>query len=240
MFFFEELVKSIEVNWSFLDCFREEIEILFFAEKKIIDNSISYIEKLEAELNKCIKEEPEFADSTDEEERESLHNQYINHKYGYTENLYEQIKQNQRKAYTLSIFSFIEGKLKYLCEHISKEFNIHLKLSKDKNISYVEKYWLFLIKDLKIEEANISEFYNNIIQVKDIRNIIAHNNSIIKKSKYSTIETTKGLGLIGGAVKTLIITDDKYVFDLLENCQSFFKELVKYINNRHIQLKGRH
>lgn len=229
-----QLLDENSLNWNDLYYYREDIEMIIEAEKKIAKNSEIFTQKLDYELRQKVKQDIQLTGNPSNEEEEQYEHQYYEHYYGRIDRGIKLILQNQRKASVLSIFTIIEGQLKILCDLIKIEFT--LAKPNKRTADYIQHYLTYLEERYELNISSLETTYNEIKNQKIVKNIIAHDNSIVKTSKIEIINSIEGLSVLTHSSE-LNISGDNYVLNLLENVEVFFKELLKLIDNRYKEVK---
>jgi hypothetical protein len=116
----KEFEKEFGLNWENIYHCREDIRLLFSAEKSLIDNSEKFIQELKLELKKDIENDKILNTESKNEYDEHEKAQCYYHYYHHRETGIYQLIQNHRKGAVLSIYSLIEGQLKNICTQIQK------------------------------------------------------------------------------------------------------------------------
>lgn len=226
--------NELGLSWENIYHCREDIRLLFSAEKSLIENSENFIQNLELELKEDIKTDEILSRVSKNEYDDYEQGERYFHYYHHREIGIYQLIQNHRNGAILSIFSLIEGQLKNICTQIQKEFEFKIKLNDLNGADYINKYWIFLTKVFCIKTKQIEKFYTPIKQRKYIRNKIAHSNSIIDDNKIEFVQQLKGI-----TVKNKIIEINDYIFieNLIQISKEFFENLILVINDRYTELK---
>ena len=227
-----------EYHWSDLYYYQSDFDLVFLAEEKIIQNSEKYIHSLRDELKQKIDRDEYLGQLSPNQKEGDYAAQYYEHYYGDFESLIEQIQSNQRKAFVLSIFSYIEGHLLTLCDIIQDRFQFE-KTPKDlKGSDDIGRCINYLTKVYGVNYSKIEPKYTFIKQQKFVRNKIAHNDSLLDEGNKQLIKQTEGLELrrFGEKCK-ILITSDHYLTRLLEKRKEFFRTLVELIDERCGELK---
>lgn len=239
MNFTTKYLEEFELAFSDLYYFREDIKMIFNAEKKIIENSENYSKNLIADLKIKVKKDNNLLLSPKSEQDYMDQAQYYDHYYGETETFIEQLFENQRKAAILSTFSLIEGQLKVLCKLIQNEFNFKIKLNDLNGSDYINRYWIYLTKVFEINPSDLEALYAPIKEKKYIRNKIAHSNSMIEAGKVKFINDIPGLKVISYSDDHKVkITSFTFIESLMQNGEDFFNKLIKVVDTRYKAIKN--
>ncbi|WP_242927368.1 hypothetical protein [Pontibacter vulgaris] len=229
--------NSSKVGWPDLYYFQEEFDLIFFAERKIIENAEQFIKGLDNDLKLKVKSDSELQKKALDEQEEAYQAQYYDHFYGHTELIINQVLQNQRNASVLSIFSLVEGNLKALCNLVEGEFNFKIKVNDLGGSDDIQKYWVYLDKVFCLDTSKLEPFYTPIKQQKYFRNKIAHNNSKIDENRIQLVRQTPGLKVTSyGKNHILTIAKPDYVEKLLTDSQAFFDNLIELMHERFAEL----
>ena len=142
------------------------------------------------------------------------------------------------KSFIVSIYSFFEHKL----NQISLICKRHLKLkTQTKNYakkvkganSYIEKYNFLLTSEVIPNLKNYESKFDTIKKWKELRNLIVHNNSIIK-SNYPDISSFPTISIVDEVIK---IVGDKDVLDFLYLVEAYLKIVVDLTNEKYDLIK---
>lgn len=131
------------------------------------------------------------------------------------------------KSFIISIFSYIEYYLSYLCDSIYKNKKVMFS-HKDIKGDGVTRAVTYIEKTLDIQFPQNEQLKNDFKIIKLIRNSIIHNNAYINKDQYQTlnnfvknnpsyIEMSYGkLKIKKGLVKYLIEINDQFISEIGE------------------------
>ena len=232
MSLYRELIESYEpeFTWNDLYYYNEEIKTLFYTHKEIVNNFENFMCEKKELLDKRIKSDAELAFSPNTEEEASFQEQYREHYYGEAESMLERICDSQRKAFILSIFSLIEGQLKNLSDLISKKigYNGNRKKIKYTTDGYIEHELEFIENKYQINLSNITEVLETIVKYRNIRNAIAHNNSIFNLDEKEKIPNIEGLRLrTYNSTIEVEISNKKFVLNFIALAEDFLKISIK-------------
>ena len=149
------------------------------------------------------------------------------------EMIIEELQRQQRYAICLSIFSFLEGRLKSICDKIEQRFEFKIKLDDLNKRNDLMRYWNYLVKIYEIDVQKITPFFTPLKNQKIVRNIIAHQDGIISKEQKGKINIVSGLGKkqIDNELR-IEIKDTSYNIYLLEKIEVFFEKLLFAIDKR--------
>lgn len=228
-----DLTNVEEVQWPDLFFYYQDFQLMFFAEKRIIENAEEFIQRLEDELKLKVASDKMLQEKPIDEQEESYQAQYYEHFYGDAEKVINQVLQNQRKGSVLSIFSMIEGNLRVLCNLVQNKFSFKIKINDLNESDDLQKYWMYLSKVYEIDSTKLEPDYTRIKQQKYFRNKIAHNNSNIENKMIQSVRQTRGLKVNSyGDINELEITEVEYVKNLLLWGESFFGTLIELMEER--------
>lgn len=232
--------ENFKINhWGILNYYDYDLDNLFIAEKKLIENAEKYSKTLIEEFREKVKNDAELQATPRNYEEGSIQAQYYGHLYGHTEKINDQILQNYRKSSLLSIFSILEGQLKLISKLIEDEFDFSVKTKHITGSDYIHKYWIYLTKVFELDPVNVVDEYNLIRQHRYVRNKIAHKNSEIEDNNLTFVKKTNGLSIRKfGNDNILEISNDEYVTEILDLIKSFFNKLVRSVDRRYGEIKN--
>jgi hypothetical protein len=221
-------------DWGDLHVVELQADLGYQALMEINIHQSSLIDQLTKEFEEKVKNDKNF-----EELEEQFHGSYYGSMYEWDEWLIYQISIRQAYATCLSIYSFLEGQLKSICELIQQEFDFKVKLNDLVNSEDINRYWLFLSKVYSIDLDPLDPYYTKIKQQKNIRNIIAHNEGYAKAEYRNKIINAPGLKIkeLDNQLQILITTD--YNLFLLKESKNLLDNLLLIVDKRYQQLKFR-
>jgi len=181
-------------------------------------------QKINEGNNKLLEE---FKDE-DEDVAWSMYNQF--HVY----NSLNYFSDSVLKAFVISIFSFFELKLKQFSEICEKQEFTTKKISdfkktQKKVVSSIEKYNSFLISEVIPELSQLDSDFNELIIWKDLRNLIVHNNSILKNHNID-LTTLKSIKIEYDKLK---IVDNNDVLRFILLVEGYLEGIVYLINQKY-------
>lgn len=223
--------KDDRTKWEFLHHMEYEIELALEAFKNINTNQENNLEQIEDKLKKQIKEDKNLQ-SLELEYQDS----YFFHIYERDIQVIEQLKQHQRYGQILVVFSFLEGRLKIICNEIEEEFKFKIKIDDLNNSNDLMRYWNYLEKVYELDPVKVEPSFTPLNQRKIIRNIIAHQEGICQKGQQlSKLKSVQGNGFLIKA-RQIIIQKNDFINYLLTKIELFFKELLKAIDERYKEI----
>lgn len=219
-------------KWADLNYFEFENKIAFDALKSLNLNQEKSLSESKVVLDKNIEDFRKGLELLSEHEQES----YIYQKYYLDEVIINELQIIQRYSSILSIFSFYESRLKMICELIETEFEFKVKIKHLNNYEGdLNKYWNYLSKVFEIKTDSIENLFKPINVHKKIRNAIAHHNGKTNEK----IAPQEGLTLNKIGDKFQIVIDENiYINNLLQNIEIFIRELLIEIDKRYFELKS--
>jgi hypothetical protein len=210
-----------------------EIEIGIDAIKTILNKQDIIIDETKSKLTKSI-EEDDYLKSIKKEDRED----YISQIYQREAFVISEISTHQMHSLCLLVFSFTEGRLKYICEFLETRYQHKIKCEDLSTNDDLMRYWNFLTKVYEINPYKVEKYFTPIKQQKIVRNIIAHQDGKPRKEQISKINIIKGLEVIEYGENYLIkINSKEYIVFLLDKVELFFKELLKAIDIRYEEIE---
>jgi len=143
----------------------------------------------------------------------------------------------QRYSLCQSIFSFFEGRMKTVCEQIEERFNLKIPKKNKNGQGDLDRLWKFLLDFFELDNHPLEAAFIEINRQKLTRNIIAHQDGVVRAAQENDIVLMPGLELHRyGAFCQLVITDTAYVTGLLDKIYIFLKLLLLDIDARYIAL----
>lgn len=192
-------------------------------EELILENHQKLIDEVNSnvELNKM-----------EEEDRAA----FFEFQYGFSQSVLDELERIQRYAMLTSIYSYIEGRLKNICEFIETNLNIQPNLASFKDQESLVRYWNYLIKSYKLIPKKCEGFFTKLKQDKIIRNIVNHQDGKLNQAELEKIGNRKGI-LISklGEDYLLKIESAEYPLSLLRITVFFFDNLLDQIDERYEQ-----
>ncbi len=218
-------------NWGQLHHFEFDNIVAFDALKSLNFNQEKSLNKSKEDLNQKIQDFKKGLESLSEEEQDN----YVFQKDYINEVIINEIQRIQRYSSILSIFSFYESRLKFICKLVEDEFEFKVKIKHLNNFEGdLNKYWNYLSKVFEIQTEKIEPLFRPINEHKRIRNIIAHNDGLISEK----IEIGQGLTLNKvGRNFQIEIDGEVYINNLLQSIEEFIVALLIEIDKRFIILK---
>jgi len=135
------------------------------------------------------------------------------------------------KSFVISVYSYFEFKIKQFAEisskHLgNKKIEKYAKSVNGKQVSSIQKYNSFLIREIvpKLKEQN--KTFSKIIKWNYIRNKIVHNNSIINNESID-LKDFKSITIDSDTIKFKDKTD---LLEFLSLIDSYLEKIVELIN----------
>ncbi len=138
------------------------------------------------------------------------------------------------KSFTVSIYSFFEHKLNQIsliCERhlqLNTQIRNYAKTGKALN-SLIEKYNFFLTAEVIPNLINYESKFNTIKKWKELRNLIVHDNSIIRNNEFD-ITTFSAIRIEDGVIK---LHGDIDVLDFLYLVEAYLKIVIDLTNEKY-------
>jgi hypothetical protein len=225
MFDFKCLVES---HWSDLGYFDIETQNGFAALSTISTNQERSATEIQDKFYDTVKKDPKMSHDDPE-----FRGTYYSAHYESAEKVLQEILRQQRYSLCLSTFSFVEGRLKSICERIESCFHFKVKISDLNSRQHLWQYWNYLVKVVEIREERSKPHFENLDRQKIIRNKIAHQGGFLSGSDERQVHLVQGLRLIKNAERMRIeIVGDSYFKYLNDVAKSLFDELNYSINER--------
>jgi hypothetical protein len=137
----------------------------------------------------------------------------------------------QRRSALLTVWSFLEHELDALCSLYQSEKGLKLAFSDlagkgiDRSATYLEKVAGLL-------GLKSSREWNDLKEIQNIRNLIAHNDGRLRdhqgKLKDATVKDMKKLGFLSGEHELLIA--EGFLSKVVNVCDSYFKRIADSID----------
>lgn len=212
-------------QWDELFYIEWETDIGFDALKTLVSNLEDSLETTKKKFDDLIKNDPDYNFLYDQDK-----GSYYSQLFEREEITIGELQIQQRYSICLSLFSYFEGRLKFICNQIENKFNFQIKVT---DLSNNKDCWNYLKNDCKIETAKVNPFFTHITQQKIVRDIIAHQGGLASEQRSKKICIVTGLKLreVGNAYQIQII-DKSYSLYLIEKMTTFFKELLLAIDKR--------
>src|SRR5690606_5256063 len=224
-----DLSKIYEFNWGELYYTELENELGIDAFRKLNTNQEQSLLQTRQDFKKMIKED-ETLNSLEPEHQGSYYSQIFERE----EWTIKELQRQQRYAIVLSIFSFFEGRMKHICDLIESRFEFKIKLSDLNNNEDLMRYWNYLEKVYEIENKSLETFFTPIKQQKIIRNVIAHQDGIIREGQIKKVKMVDGINIREiGEKRQIDLGENLYVIYLLNKIEAFFKEVLLLIDKRY-------
>jgi hypothetical protein len=232
-------MKEINLNdflgykWTDLYWKKFEIEYSIESLEKISNNQEEKLGNLKFELDKKVNEISEKNKNLDGE----YLNQLIYHLTFADGYLNDFIEKTQRNYLISAIFSLIEVKLRELCILIDSEFVLDKKLSEMKaDKGYLNLYLNYLEKVYNIcINRELNRIINKIYELKNIRNTINHQDSIVNINDKKILENIEGLDYKIFEDKIYFhFLNDTYIKNSLKLTLSFFNILFTEVDRVYI------
>jgi hypothetical protein len=154
----------------------------------------------------------------------------------------KELLRQQRYSLCLSVFSFLEGRLKAICKQVEDMFQFKIKVADLNSNEDITKYWNYLVKVFELDPSNTEPFLTPIKQQKIVRNLIAHQNGMPSKEQEKKIVITKGLELEKFDdidYCKVLISDPIFIDNLLGKMDGFLKQLLLDIDARYIEITAK-
>jgi len=204
--------------------------------KKICIDNQEIAEKRLKELENEIKGYPDFSDSIKGRVTiDSFVNDYTHYSFYHTTLIYHSL--------FISIFSYFEIELKFLCNLAQKLYNPKIKLEDLKGKSEIDRYRKYLELIINLESAsNKLKIWGTINHFQKLRNLIVHNNNNVIKDKSKPIESQELYNYINN--ETEISFDKKngnfniekpsYINKFCENIKDYLCNLIDELKKQKI------
>ena len=136
------------------------------------------------------------------------------------------------KSVYLTIYSTFENEFKKLCEWCNHSEDFSPKCLK--NVNYIGQCRDYITKVLNVNLENLNEQWNKIENYRRIRNVIAHNNGIIKQTSEEIptfVNNTKGI-CIEQKTSEIQIDSIDFLTEFIDHLVGFLNETIEEIVNQ--------
>jgi len=161
---------------------RTTIKLQFTAISQHIDFVNASIKEEQKELESMARDFVETLDGYDENEKNSIYHSFINggsSSFNYQYSAINSFPQIQWRSEFLVIYSYFEHTLNRLCYEVQKKSKFKLSL-KDIHGQGIQRARTYLVKLANVDEPFKAKNWQRAKFLSEIRNKIAHNNSVIK------------------------------------------------------------
>ena len=143
-------------------------------------------------------------------------------------NLTEVLPYLYRGSAILTVLGFFEHNLNVVCESLRKEFNKEVKVT-DLNGKGLRRSKLYISKEIGIKFPANSEAWQYLLKLSDIRNLIAHRDSLIKENDPDLIRFIKNTPYLSIDITNRVRLHEGALNNLIDYLHIFFKELSEAI-----------
>lgn len=235
-----ELISFSVENWNQTEYHQREIDIIHDSFKRMSENNERNIIQNKQEVHKIFELKSNTNDEYD------LYFAELENELELRVN--NELEKRFRFSSFISIISYIESKLNYICKGLEDDFKFTIKLKDLNSKNDLSKFKLFLFKVLEIDPIKIKNDFDKLILYYQIRNYIIHhdgncigNNLIECQNIKNTFRTIPGIQYIESSLSlnsnnsysfAIVFEDEKFIENLLIVYKSFFKNLLECIENR--------
>lgn len=222
------LKDVITFNWVELYTIERENEFGIEAYNRLIktleDTLLSTMKKFQKDV--------EMDEDLKEMQIEGSGGSYYAAFYEWEERSLNELQKQQRYGLCLSLFSFLEGRLKTICTKLEGAFNNKIKAD-DLKGEDLTKYLQYLRKVMDIDISGLEKYYTPVNNQKKVRNLIAHQDGLGRKDQKGQINLVPGLAMedLDDAFQ-INITDKVYLETLLKNMEHFLQKLLPLIDKK--------
>jgi len=135
------------------------------------------------------------------------------------------------KSIYLTIYSMFENEFNKLCEWCQHAEDLNLGPRDLKGRNYIGQCRSYIIKVLNVNLDNLNEQWAKIGKYQKIRNIIAHNNGIVKQANTEIrtfVNNTQGVS-IEQKTSEIQISSVKFLKELIDHLVNFLNETIEEI-----------
>lgn len=196
-------------------------------------------EKTLSESRTALEQKVQSILASSEGEDQYILNSFIHQETYDEEILMDEIERLQRNSLIMSIFSFYEARLKFLCNMIENAFALNIKLvDLNTHKGDLMKYWTYLSKVYQLNTEELQPLFDPLNRQKKLRNIIAHYDGAVSNKQKNEVPETPGISFKQiEDLYYLQVEEHIYIEYLLKEIKSFFELLLKAIDNRFKELK---
>jgi hypothetical protein len=225
-------------NWWNLKQEEHEIDMGISGMMKAIELNEESIEKVKLALKQIEQSvQEEF-----KEETPDILEQIVSQYARIDDEVSWELERSLRNSMLLTIYSFFEGKLKEICELIEQDFNFQVKIEDLRSSDDIGLYVKYIEKVFGLKIAiSIEKHLTPLKHNKQVRNIIAHQNSNFTQSQSKKLPNIKGIKkyLRVDGSGFLLIESVIYIESIINNVKLFFKELIEQLDEHYGELKIR-
>ncbi|RZK45142.1 MAG: hypothetical protein EOO61_01095 [Hymenobacter sp.] len=234
---FESLYSTYQLrrlSWPDLYYIEMETEVGLHALQKLCINQEFALTSAVKGFENYLANDPTYS-SLDSDE---LKGSYISQVFEREEMIIEELRRQQRYSMCMSIYSFFEGRLRTLCEYIEAEFPFKIKLNDLNSSDHIMQFVNYIAKVYEADLSKTESYFTPIKISKAVRNVIAHHDGCTSNRKLTdSIEKKKGFYQERhGASFKIVIRSEKYILYLIDKMELYFKELLKAVDERYVQL----
>ncbi|WP_299628378.1 hypothetical protein [uncultured Tenacibaculum sp.] len=138
------------------------------------------------------------------------------------------------KSIYLTIYSMFENEFNKLCEWCQHSEELNLSPKDLKGGNYIGQCRNYIIKVLNVNLENLKEQWTKIGKYQQIRNVIAHNNGIVKQTNKEIpkfVDSTQGISIEQKTSEIQIESID-FLIDFIDHLVGFLNETIEEIVNQ--------
>ncbi|WP_417800755.1 hypothetical protein [Tenacibaculum sp.] len=211
------ILQNLKIGYDFRF---DPIKAYLESTQEMIISQEKELEKKFRKWNEEHSENPEMPDAFDIYEMEILNS--------------SEFPNILNKSVYLTIYSMFENEFTKLCEWCQHSENLSLGPKDLKGGNYIGQCRNYIIKVLNVNLENLKEQWNKIGNYQQIRNVIAHNNGIVKltnKEIPKFVNKTKGISIEQKTSEIQIESID-FLIDFIDHLVGFLNETIEEIVNQ--------
>ncbi|HEY0740312.1 MAG TPA: hypothetical protein VGD40_02585 [Chryseosolibacter sp.] len=217
-----------------LSLYKSMIRIEFGTMREFVDDINRFLtgetERVKKRIEDEIKESPELANEIVEYSIDDLV------KYG------EEFVGILLNSSLVAAYSLFEKSLVKICDLAEHEFNVSRSKLKGK-ISIIGRCKAYIQNDLKISLSDLDASWDKIEQYREVRNLITHEDSRIKKVKGQTIEQNKLYPYFDSQKKNIslkhsgkfYISNHAYINEFCNLGESYLNDVISRVKSQSTQ-----
>lgn len=221
--------KLPDYKWGDLHYFTYELDISLSSIKEAIGHHLAIVKAKRDSLKEAIKKDNYLSS----DEKEEVKAQYYHQHFEHAEATIDDLEGILNNSSVLTVFSVLEGKMRYLCESLQNEVPSLIKINDLKANDGIDQYINYLTKIFGVTQSKSVPFLELIKKYKVIRNAIAHHNNTVKINDFTRVKTLPHLKLtLYSDSYSIVITSPQFLYDLIDLVDNYVQEMVKEIDDR--------
>jgi len=208
------ILRNFQIGYDFRF---DPIKAYLESTQEMIRDQEKGLEKKFNEWNEKHAKNPEMPDAFDIYEMEILNS--------------SEFPNILNKSIYLTIYSMFENEFNKLCEWCQHAENLNLGPKDLKGRNYIGQCRSYIIKVLNVNLDNLNEQWEKIGKYQQIRNVIAHNNGIVKQgnNEIRTFLNNKEGISIEQKTSEIQISSVQFLNELIDHLVNFLNKTIEEI-----------